>query len=41
MHTYEIRVQGQLDQHWSAWFCGLGISYDADPHSLKKKGTFL
>ena len=30
MHTYEIRVQGQLDQHWSAWFNGLAISYDAD-----------
>ena len=30
MHTYEIRVQGHLDQHWSAWFNGLEISYDAD-----------
>ncbi len=30
MHTYEIRVQGHLDQHWSAWFNGLAISYDAD-----------
>ena len=30
MHTYEIRVQGHLDQHWSAWFDGLAISYDAD-----------
>jgi hypothetical protein len=29
MHTYEIRVQGQLDQHWSAWFNGLAISYAA------------
>ena len=30
MHTYEIRVQGHLDQHWSEWFNGLEISYDAD-----------
>jgi hypothetical protein len=30
MHTYAIRVQGHLDQHWSAWFDGLTISYDAD-----------
>ena len=34
MHTYEIRVQGQLDQHWSAWFDGLAISYDADRNSV-------
>lgn len=30
MHTYEIRVQGHLDQHWSAWSSGLAISYDTD-----------
>ncbi|GHO63095.1 hypothetical protein KSC_019870 [Ktedonobacter sp. SOSP1-52] len=30
MHIYEIRVQGQLDQHWSAWFDGLAISYVAE-----------
>lgn len=30
MHTYAIRVQGHLDQHWSAWLDGLAISYDAD-----------
>lgn len=29
MHIYEIRVQGHLDQHWSAWFNGLEISYAA------------
>jgi hypothetical protein len=34
MHTYEIRVQGQLDQHWSAWFNGLAISYDADGNTV-------
>ena len=28
MSVYEIRVQGQLDQRWSAWFDGLTISYD-------------
>jgi hypothetical protein len=30
MHSYEIRVQGRLDQRWSAWFDGLVISYDPD-----------
>ncbi len=34
MHTYEIRVQGQLDQHWSAWFNGLAISHDADGNTV-------
>ncbi len=34
MYTYEIRVQGQLDQHWSAWFNGLAISYDADGNTV-------
>ena len=28
MH-YEIRVEGVLDDHWSAWFDGLRISSDA------------
>jgi len=30
MTVYEIRVQGHLDQRWSAWFEGLTISYDGD-----------
>jgi hypothetical protein len=34
MHTYEIRVQGQLDQHWAAWFNGLAISYAADGNTV-------
>ncbi len=34
MHTYEIRVQGHLDQHWSEWFDGLEISYDADGNTV-------
>ncbi len=34
MYTYEIRVQGQLDQHWSAWFNGMAISYDADGNTV-------
>lgn len=28
MRVYEIRVQGQLDPRWAAWFDGLTISYD-------------
>ncbi len=34
MHTYEIRVQGHLDQPWSEWFDGLAISYDADGNTV-------
>ena len=34
MHTYEIRVQGRLDPHWSEWFNGLTISYDADGNTV-------
>jgi hypothetical protein len=30
MSVYEIRVRGHIDQHWSAWFDGLTISYDED-----------
>lgn len=30
MHWYEIRLQGYLDQQWSAWFDGLTISHDPD-----------
>jgi hypothetical protein len=34
MNWYEIRVQGRLDQHWSEWFEGLTISYDADDNTV-------
>jgi hypothetical protein len=34
MPIYEIRVQGHLDQRWSAWFAGLAISYDADDNTV-------
>jgi len=30
MAIYEIRVQGRLDQRWSAWFDGLTISYEGE-----------
>lgn len=33
MIFYEIRVKRHLDQHWSAWFDGLAISYDADDNT--------
>ena len=26
---YRIRVQGQLDPTWSAWFDGLSVTHDA------------
>lgn len=28
--TYAIRVDGHLDDHWSAWFCGLTITHNSD-----------
>ena len=34
MNTYEIRIQGHLDQQWSEWFEGLAISYDADDNTV-------
>lgn len=26
--TYQIKVQGHLDECWSAWFGGLTVTYD-------------
>ena len=26
----EIRLEGHLDQHWSAWFGGLTLGHEAD-----------
>ena len=26
----EIRIEGHLDQHWSAWFGDLTLTYEAD-----------
>jgi hypothetical protein len=34
MTIYEIRVQGHLDQRWSAWFEGLAITYDTDDNTV-------
>ena len=34
MNWYEIRVQGHLDQRWSAWFAGLAITYDTDDNTV-------
>jgi len=31
---YQIRIKGQLDQHWSAWFGGLALTHDADGNTL-------
>jgi hypothetical protein len=32
--VYEIRIKGQLDQQWSAWFDGLTISYDGEGNTI-------
>ncbi len=34
MILYELRVQGHLDQHWSAWLEGLTINYEEDGTTL-------
>ena len=34
MYDYEIRLQGYLDQRWSAWFEGLTISHESDGSTL-------
>ena len=26
----EIRLEGHLDQHWSAWFAGLALAHEPD-----------
>ena len=28
--TYELRVEGHLDQHWSTWFDGLTVTLQDD-----------
>lgn len=35
MSIYEIRVQGRLDAHWTAWFEGLTLAYDGDTTALR------
>jgi hypothetical protein len=27
---YELRIDGQLDEHWSTWFGGLTVTHDDD-----------
>jgi hypothetical protein len=34
MSMYEIRVEGQLDPQWSAWFDDLAITYDTPTSTL-------
>jgi hypothetical protein len=29
-YTYEIRVQGVLDQHWNGWFDGLCVRHEGE-----------
>ena len=31
---YEIRVQGQLDSHWSDWFNGLNVTPQTNDETL-------
>ena len=34
---YEIRVEGILDECWSAWFDGMQVTYQAALHGLLAK----
>jgi hypothetical protein len=27
---YELRIEGQLDQHWSTWFGGLAVTLEGN-----------
>ncbi len=31
---YEIKIEGQLDPHWSDWFAGLEITYQEGDETL-------
>jgi hypothetical protein len=31
---YQIRVRGAIDPHWSDWFDGMAIAYDANGDTL-------
>ena len=30
MSTYEIRLEGRLDDRWTTWFDGLALTHDSD-----------
>jgi len=32
--TYQIKVQGHLDEYWSEWFDGLTVTYDEQDDTL-------
>jgi hypothetical protein len=32
--TYQIKVQGQLDERWSDWFDGMTIAFESDVTTL-------
>ena len=31
---YEVRVKGHLDGRWAAWFDGMGLTHEADGHTV-------
>ncbi len=34
--VYQIKVKGHLDEHWSEWFDGLTLTYDAHDDTILK-----
>ena len=37
----EIRIKGQIDEHWSAWFEDLEITHDAEQDETLLSGEVL
>jgi hypothetical protein len=33
-HSYQIKIKGYIEEHWSDWLGGLQISHDSDGNSL-------
>ena len=34
MTVYEIRIKGELDQHWSAWFDGMTVTHGTNGDTI-------
>lgn len=32
--TYQIKIEGHLDEYWSEWFDGLTMTYDEDDDTI-------
>ncbi len=39
MQSVEIRVKGQIDEHWSTWFEGLTIAHTTEDETVLTGGV--